>query len=267
MGTQIQWRGGTSVEHKTFTGANREITIDTTKKIAVVHDGQSPGGFPIAREDLENVEKETLLNKLDYKTLFSLIMPTGMSFDWWGRIAPSGFLLLRGQTIGSDNSNADLRGDIYKALFIFLWDNIENEYCPVSDGRSIVAVEDWKLNKTLQIPDARRKCFIGSDSGDFKTDRLVGSSGGEEKHLLATNEIPKHSHLLVSSAGRQNLSSENHIRRSTSVAEGGLNNENFEYTLQGTYDDPHLGKSQTIGGDEPHNNMQPYIVVNKIIKL
>jgi hypothetical protein len=49
MSTRIQRRGGTTAEHSTFTGANRELTIDTTKHTAVVHDGSTVGGHPLAK--------------------------------------------------------------------------------------------------------------------------------------------------------------------------------------------------------------------------
>lgn len=51
MADQVQLRGGTTVEHSTFTGAAREVTVDTTKKTLVVHDGSTAGGVPMARED------------------------------------------------------------------------------------------------------------------------------------------------------------------------------------------------------------------------
>ena len=51
MATQVQFRGGTTVEHSTFTGAAREITIDTDKDTVVVHDGATAGGYPLAKED------------------------------------------------------------------------------------------------------------------------------------------------------------------------------------------------------------------------
>lgn len=57
MTTTVKRRGGTTGEHKNFTGANREITIDTDKKTVVVHDGKTKGGFPLAREDLSNVKR------------------------------------------------------------------------------------------------------------------------------------------------------------------------------------------------------------------
>ena len=39
MTTQVQFRKGNTPEHAQFTGANAEITVDTQKKTAVVHDG------------------------------------------------------------------------------------------------------------------------------------------------------------------------------------------------------------------------------------
>tara|TARA_R110001632_G_C11332596_1_gene416676 strand:- start:50 stop:805 length:756 start_codon:yes stop_codon:yes gene_type:complete len=50
MSTQIQRRRGSTVEHSTFTGAVGELTIDTTKKTVVVHDGSTTGGTPLATE-------------------------------------------------------------------------------------------------------------------------------------------------------------------------------------------------------------------------
>ena len=54
MSDQIQRRGGTTAQHAGFTGALREITIDTDKKTVVVHDGATVGGFPLLRQDLNN---------------------------------------------------------------------------------------------------------------------------------------------------------------------------------------------------------------------
>jgi len=50
MATQVQNRRGTTAEHSTFTGANGELTVDTTKKTVVVHDGATAGGVPLAKE-------------------------------------------------------------------------------------------------------------------------------------------------------------------------------------------------------------------------
>ena len=43
-GTVIQFRKGTTVEHASFTGLPREITIDTDKWNMIIHDGITLGG-------------------------------------------------------------------------------------------------------------------------------------------------------------------------------------------------------------------------------
>ena len=46
----ILLRGGTTAQHANFKGYNREITVDTTKKTLVVHDGSTAGGIPLAKK-------------------------------------------------------------------------------------------------------------------------------------------------------------------------------------------------------------------------
>ena len=55
MTTQVQFRKGTTAEHAIFTGATAEITVDTEKKTAVVHDGSDVGGFELQRARWEVV--------------------------------------------------------------------------------------------------------------------------------------------------------------------------------------------------------------------
>ncbi len=50
MTTQIKRRRGTTTQHASFTGAEGELTIDTTKDTVVVHDGTTSGGHPLAKE-------------------------------------------------------------------------------------------------------------------------------------------------------------------------------------------------------------------------
>lgn len=55
MADQLQLRGGTTSQNAIFTGAQREVTVDTTKHTLVVHDGVTQGGFPLlASDDLAN---------------------------------------------------------------------------------------------------------------------------------------------------------------------------------------------------------------------
>ena len=48
MAKQLQLRKGTATEHNTFTGANGEVTVDTTNKTLRVHDGTTAGGIQLA---------------------------------------------------------------------------------------------------------------------------------------------------------------------------------------------------------------------------
>ena len=62
MATQVQFRGGTTSEHSSFNGAAREVTVDTTKQTLVVQDGSTNGGFPLLRQDLDNLPAGTIDN-------------------------------------------------------------------------------------------------------------------------------------------------------------------------------------------------------------
>ncbi len=51
MSTQLQLRGGTTAENLLFTGAQREVTVDTDRNTLRVHDGVTAGGFALATQD------------------------------------------------------------------------------------------------------------------------------------------------------------------------------------------------------------------------
>jgi hypothetical protein len=49
MAIQVKFRRGSNGQHSSFTGANGEITIDTTNKTIRVHDGVTVGGTRLAK--------------------------------------------------------------------------------------------------------------------------------------------------------------------------------------------------------------------------
>lgn len=55
MAKLLKLRRGTTSNHGSFTGAEGEVTIDTTKDTAVVHDGSTAGGRALLREDCNNL--------------------------------------------------------------------------------------------------------------------------------------------------------------------------------------------------------------------
>jgi len=50
MAKLLKLRRGTTSQHSSFTGAEGEVTVDTTKDTVVVHDGSTAGGHPLAKE-------------------------------------------------------------------------------------------------------------------------------------------------------------------------------------------------------------------------
>ena len=50
MAKLLKLRRGTTSQHSSFTGAEGEVTVDTTKDTLVVHDGSTAGGHPISKE-------------------------------------------------------------------------------------------------------------------------------------------------------------------------------------------------------------------------
>lgn len=125
------------------------------------------------------------------------------------------------------------------------------------DGAAIP--QDAKFNELRQVlgrnatPDLRGRTLIGAGQGPGLSARLMGQQGGEENHKLTIAEMPAHKHYGFGEAYTDwplGLSGDG--RRMGS--RGGKDYDNYYY---GTTDE---------GGGAAFNNMQPYAVVNYIIK-
>ena len=64
MAKLLKLRRGTTTQHASFTGAEGEVTIDTTKDTAVIHDNSTQGGTPLAKEDMSNVSSASIAGRL-----------------------------------------------------------------------------------------------------------------------------------------------------------------------------------------------------------
>ena len=69
MAKLLKLRGGTTSQHGSFTGAEREVTVDTDKETLVVHNGSQAGGFPLARADGTGTSNFTITGEIDAATL------------------------------------------------------------------------------------------------------------------------------------------------------------------------------------------------------
>jgi hypothetical protein len=63
--TNIKLPKKTNAQTTSYTGASGEVTIDTDKKVIVVHDGSTAGGFPLALQSQANAAYSAANNATD----------------------------------------------------------------------------------------------------------------------------------------------------------------------------------------------------------
>ena len=69
MAKAVQFRRGTAAQTAAFTGLAGEVTVDTDDKRAVVHDGSTAGGIPLAKEsELPAASSTTVAGKVELAT-------------------------------------------------------------------------------------------------------------------------------------------------------------------------------------------------------
>lgn len=156
-------------------------------------------------------------------------VPTASVFPYSGSSAPTGYLLCNGSAVSRTT---------YADLF------------------AIIATTYGAGNgtTTFNIPDIRGRVVAGVDSGAGRlgsgsTGGITGAAtlaatGGEQSHTLTDAEMPSHTHTFTNIAGGGNA-----------AASGG-----------GAVSNSATGNTGSAGSDDPHNNVQPTIVLNYIIK-
>ena len=129
---------------------------------------------------------------------------------------------------------------------------------------------------TFTLPDMRGRTMIGSGQGSGLTDRTLGSTGGAETHQLSTAEMPSHTHTQNAHGHTHNANAGLGGYGLIRVSPGNSNTISVTDTTPGEPDivttpialsiNQATATNQNTGGDGSHNNMQPYIALNYIIK-
>lgn len=174
-------------------------------------------------------------------------MPSGVIVPFAGTTEPSGWLFCYGQAVSRTT---------YAALFTAL-----STTYGAGDGST-----------TFNLPDLRGRVPAGQDDmGGASANRLtnqsgglngdtLGATGGAETHTLVTAEMPAHGHRALGSTGSDGSAF-------------GLNASQHgfagETSTQGSYQTNNANGNPFIentGGGGAHNNVQPTIILNYIIK-
>jgi|SRR5687768_13905386 len=111
--------------------------------------------------------------------------------------------------------------------------------------------------ETFNLPDLRSRVPVHIGNGV-----ILGETGGVESVTLTVQQTPTHSHpLLGSTALGSSTTPQNAVLAQDNIAGADLYIE----------DTPTASMAATaitpVGGSQPHENLQPYLVINYIIAL
>jgi len=169
------------------------------------------------------------------------------------------WLICNGRTIGNGSSGATARANAdMERLYVYLWENvgisqlvIQNS-SGVNTARGASAVADFSANKRLPLFNLKGRTVAGIDPDNvalsFAWSKLLGGTGGFERHRLLVGEMPIHTHNP--SAGTTFLQG---------IAAGGGASLAAGTTVTNS------ATTASAGSDGEHNNVQPTMALNYLI--
>lgn len=181
-------------------------------------------------------------------------LPAGTIVQWPGATAPANWMIADGAAVSRTT---------YASLFAAIGVQYGS-----GDGST-----------TFNLPNLKGRVAVGLDSSQTEFDTL-GETGGAKTHTLTASQIPSHTHT-ISSDGAHTHTTQIQIWQSNNEAGGfGLNSSTsfqnrpavFSTSTAGQWGSSsagahsHGGATGSAGSDGAHNNLQPYIVLNYIIK-
>lgn len=123
---------------------------------------------------------------------------------------------------------------------------------------------------TFNLPDLRGRTLIGAGAGAGLTARVIAAIGGEETHIIIPSEAPSHNHGGATTGMNTNQSHAHTYPFSIIGTAGATRAAPDSAGVSHTNTDPtnidHTHSISTNGSDQPHNNMQPFIVIQYIIR-
>lgn len=189
-----------------------------------------------------NVHHDITLNNQPY-------LPIGIVLPYASNTAPEGWLVCD----GSDVSKND-----YPHLYAVITNKFGDE-----------TTDNFKL------PDLRGRVIVGSGNGSGLTARSIGDVSGAETHTLTIAEMPSHNHTgTTNTSGNHTHDVNNTVQKTGQNTPSGLDSTGDEIDTSNTTSTTtsengahtHTFTTNSTGGGNAHNNMQPFLVLNYIIK-
>jgi microcystin-dependent protein len=139
------------------------------------------------------------------------------------------------------------------------WALCEGQLMPISQNTALFSLlgtfygGDGK--STFALPNLQGMVAMGVGAGQGLTPRDVGETAGVETVTLLSSEIPFHSH---------NLMADNTLATSASpsLAVPSTSDSDLYHSVGGVTE-----TLPPVGGDQPHQNMQPYLTLSYCIAL
>lgn len=188
-------------------------------------------------------------------------VPTGTILPFAGTTAPTDFLLCYGQAVSRTT---------YSALYAALGTTYG-----AGDGST-----------TFNLPDLRGRVVAGKDDmGGTSANRLtdltggvngdtLGDTGGAETHTLTEAEMPAHTHGKGTLATASDGAHTHNIDRSGSNGSGNgiwgdaniIGQSSTAIKSGGAHTHTITGLTASAGSGDAHNNVQPTIILNYIVR-
>jgi microcystin-dependent protein len=147
------------------------------------------------------------------------------------------------------------------------WAFCNGQLLPVSQNTALFSLIGTTYGgdgrSTMALPNLQGRFPMHPGRGPGLTARRLGERGGTETVTLTEAQVPQHNHRLRASIDDGDLQAPS-PNRSLARSAGG-----FAYQTSSTSDlvtmaSQALGSS---GGSQPHNNLQPFLVLTFIIAL
>ena len=151
------------------------------------------------------------------------------------------------------------------------WAQCNGQILPIAQNSALFALLGTTFGgdgrTTFGLPDLRGRTPInsgGNSAGPGLPRYTQGQKGGAETVTLTTAQVPSHTHTArASSADADVETPTGHLLAAVPAGFAGI----FAYHSPANLGALHSGSVTNTGGSQPHNNMQPYQVVNFIIAL